>query len=381
MKKSTLGLLTTFVLLSISCNGAFAKDFNDVKANYWADSQIQALANDGVIVGYPNGTFKPDTPVTRAEFATMVVKSLHQENCTLTETHNFKDVPTDYWAYGNIQRAENFNLLKGFPDGTFKPNANISKAEAISIIVSAIHSGNMTEFEAKKILSLYSDADQIPYWAVIPAAKSEKYNMTAHNPAKVNKFEPCKKITRAEVVVNIYNMQQEARLNPNNKLLGAMKKAPGRVIDNVSIQGMLATIPQGTLITASILTSLNSQQDKAGTNFSVKITQNLVTKDSYLLIPANSYISGDVTDVKSGRYFIRNAKMTLNTQYINTPVKQKAYFLGNINTNDTKKRGFFGRVIHYIVKGRKIDLPEGKEIFVKLDRPVTIDLSCTRIVK
>ena len=182
MKKSIFSLLTTFILLSLSVNGVFAKDFKDMTSTHWADREIQALANDDVIVGYPDGTFRPDIPVTRAEFATMVIKSLHQENLPLSETYYFKDVPTNYWAYNNIQRAQAFNLLKGFPDGTFKPDNTISKAEAISIIVSAVKSGDMTQAQAKEILKVYSDADKIPNWAVIPAAKSEKYRHDCSQP-------------------------------------------------------------------------------------------------------------------------------------------------------------------------------------------------------
>ena len=207
--------------------------------------------------------------------------------------------------------------------------------------------------------------------------------MTAHSPASNNQFEPDKKITRAEVVVNIYNMKQQALVNPNDKLAYAMslKKASGRMLDNVTVNGNIATIPQGTLIPATIVTPLNSQIDETGKIFAVKVTQNLVTKESYLLIPACSNISGEVIEVKPGKYFIRNAKMTLNTQYIDTSFGQKADFPGNINTNDTKKRCFLCRIIHFIVKGRKINLQTGQEVYVQLDKPVSIDLTCTRIVK
>ena len=383
MKKSILGLLSALLLLSITISGAMAKDFKDLQPNYWAFKQIQALANDNIVVGYPDSTFKADVPVTRAEFAVMVVKSLHQENAILNEVFYFSDIPTDFWAYRYIQRAQAFNLLKGFPDGTFKPYETVTKAEAITIISSAIDAGDVTQAQAKDIMSKYDDAVKIPSWALIAAAKSEKFKMTANSPVSGKSFEPDKKISRAEVVANIYNMKQEALLHPNSKLAEAMnpKIADGRVLDGVIVDGILATISQGTFIPVNVVTPLNSQTTETGTVFAVKVAQNLISKDKYLLIPVNSAISGEVTEVQPGRYFIRNAKMTLNTKYIDTPLGQKADFCGNIDTQCHCGKSLFARIINYIFKGRKIKLNAGKEVFVKLDKPIVIDLSSTRIVK
>ncbi len=60
----------------------------------------------------------------------MVVKALRQENCILREIYYFSDVPQSYWAYDMIQKAQSFDLLKGFPDETFKPDNNVAKVEA-----------------------------------------------------------------------------------------------------------------------------------------------------------------------------------------------------------------------------------------------------------
>jgi len=376
MKTKLAKLLVVTMLLNATATGAFAKTFSDLGKTHWAYNEIQKLADDGVVVGYPDGSFKPDNPATRAEFATMVIKALRQENSPLLETFTFIDVPTSHWADGTIQRAVAFGLIKGFPDGTFKPEDNISKAEAVAIIISALKTGDISLIKAKEALRNYVDVDKIPDWVIIPAGKSEILGMTAHVPESYNIFGADKKATRAEIAVNLLRMREEAKLNPNDLLAEAMrpKKGEGIVIDNAIIDDIDGTIPAGTLIPVQVVTPISSQKTDAGEIFVLKANQNLVSKDKYLLIRQGSSISGTVVTVKPGRYFIRNAKMALDTKYINTPVKQKADFPGSINTKQVYKN-FFVKVVRVVFKGGKINFPAGKDVYVKLNKDIKVDLT------
>lgn len=382
MKKKISKLLLGLILCNAVVGTAYSKDFTDLTSKHWAYKEIQSLAGESIVVGYPDGSFKPDNAATRAEFATMVIKALKQENSPLAETVDFSDVNYSHWAFNTIQRAQAFELIKGFPDGTFRPEENVSKAEAIAILISAVNTGDMTEAEAKQYLKKYVDLKQIPAWALVPAAKAEKYKVTANPPQSKKKFNPDKKITRAEIAVNLYNMKKQALINPNPKLAEAMKPkiARGTLIENVAIDGIYGTIPVGAVIPVKFTTPLNSQSTEVGTVFLSNVFDNMVSKDSYLLIKQGSNVTGEVVKIKPARYFIRNAQIGLESKYINTPSGQKAVFVGNVMSKDPKCK-WYCRLVRYVIKGKKINIPADKIMYIQLTKPVKIDLTNTTIVE
>jgi hypothetical protein len=375
------------VLIALTCAGLFinnasAKNYSDLNKNHWASPQIQTLSTDNVVIGYPDDTFKADQPVSRSEFATMVVKALGQENCILKEIYYFSDVPQNYWAYDMIQKAQSFDLLKTYPDGTFKPDDNINKADAVYMMIASVETSNITADQAKQALKVYKDADKIPAWDVISAGKAELLKVTAHNPATPNLFNPDMKISRAELAVSLYNMRKQALKHPNAKLALAMQPivAQGIVIDPVCLDGTIATIPAGTLLPVTLLGVINSQKSQQGEIFVTEVKDNLVTKDHYLLIAKGTYISGQIADLVPAKYFIRNAKAVFEAQNINTVRRQKTEFPGNIELAP-KKYKWYQKAINFVIKGRKIKLNEGDQVVVKLKKPIRIDLTNSTILK
>ena len=86
----------------------------------------------GVLADYSHdGNFRPDEPVTRAEFATLAT---HFDNLTLTNTNNFSDVSADYWALKYINSASAKGWINGYPDGSFKPENRITRAEVVTLV-------------------------------------------------------------------------------------------------------------------------------------------------------------------------------------------------------------------------------------------------------
>ena len=107
-------LIKMFIAVSVmmfSIMPSMAFQFPDVSENHWASSQIDELSDKGVIVGYPDGTFKPDDNVTRAEFASMAIRALGQEHASVAQPVNFTDIDSEYWAYDSIQKALYFDFL------------------------------------------------------------------------------------------------------------------------------------------------------------------------------------------------------------------------------------------------------------------------------
>ena len=96
----------------------------------WSNRAISTLYNAGIVSGYPDGTFRPSEPITRAEFATIAAKF---DKLELGSTSNFTDI-FGHWAEKYITSSEIKGWIKGYPDMTFKPEQDITRAEAMTLI-------------------------------------------------------------------------------------------------------------------------------------------------------------------------------------------------------------------------------------------------------
>lgn len=104
--------------------------FTDVEATDWFNTEVATVASAGVVAGYPDGTFLPNNNITRAEFATIAARFL-------TEEYVGPDLFTDvsgHWAQEYINRAANAGWINGYPDGSFHPDAYITRAEAMTLV-------------------------------------------------------------------------------------------------------------------------------------------------------------------------------------------------------------------------------------------------------
>ncbi len=109
----------------------FASNFSDIE-NHWAKSEIESWIEKGLIEGYSDGTFRPDNNITRAEFMTLINRAF---GYIKEDTVGFSDVSSDDWFYSEVAKAKAAGYISGYPDGTMKPNNPISRQEVASIIV------------------------------------------------------------------------------------------------------------------------------------------------------------------------------------------------------------------------------------------------------
>ena len=107
-------------------------DFSDVSADKWYNNAVSTLSNMGVIGGYADGTFRPDAPISRAEFAKIAV-SFTQNTGSATYNY-FTDVKTTDWFAPYVTAAKDAGLIEGYSDGSFKPESKITRAEACAIV-------------------------------------------------------------------------------------------------------------------------------------------------------------------------------------------------------------------------------------------------------
>ncbi|MBD1823607.1 S-layer homology domain-containing protein [Cyanobacteria bacterium FACHB-DQ100] len=106
-------------------------NFRDTQ-NYWAKPFIEALASRNVIKGYPDGTFRPDQPVDRDEFAAILRTAFNQpQERQIGSGSDYRDVPKGYWAAPAIKEAYEAGFMRGYPGGNFRPNQPVTKVEAL----------------------------------------------------------------------------------------------------------------------------------------------------------------------------------------------------------------------------------------------------------
>ncbi len=170
--------------------------FSDVQG-HWAQSYITALAKRGVISGFPDGTYRPNDPVTRAQFAAIVNKAFAPKPIRISKV--FADVTSTFWGADAIQTAYRGGFLAGYPGDIFRPNQEIPKVQALV----ALTSGLGLPEASLNLLSRYSDAAQIPDYAKNAIASATASQLVVNYP-NLSQFNPNQQATRAEVAAFVY---------------------------------------------------------------------------------------------------------------------------------------------------------------------------------
>ena len=173
-------------------------NFADIQT-HWAQECIRQLAQRQLVSGYPDGSFRPDAPVTRAEFAALVRKAFPKIP-PVRSAITFKDVPVGHWAIQVIQAVYQAGFLSGYPDRSFKPNQPIPRVQALVALVSGLqYQANATSSELNKY---FEDAAQIPAYAVNAIAAATQRYLVVNYP-NVRRLTPNQNATRGEVAALI----------------------------------------------------------------------------------------------------------------------------------------------------------------------------------
>ena len=159
----------------IEADKTYSNTFTDVPKGYWAANYIGYMQQFGIITGYSDGNFRPDAPVTRAEFA--AIASRFEK---LTEgSKSFADVPDTYWAARYINFAATRGWVTGYSDGTFKPENTITRAEVAAVTCRLLErSADQSYIRSHlKELRTFSDVTEShwAYWYAMEAANGHDY--------------------------------------------------------------------------------------------------------------------------------------------------------------------------------------------------------------
>ncbi len=180
------------------------QSFADASGKWYA-AAADEMASRCVIFGRSNGKFDGEANVTRAEFAAMIVRALGLPE---TGDSNFSDVSSTAWCAGAIGAASEYGIIYGYTDGSFRPNQNITRQEAMAILQRA---AKVAEFAGSTgSLSAFSDAGSVGAWAKEAVAFNVGSGLVV---GKSNgTLAPLSEITRAETAVTILRLLQKAEL-------------------------------------------------------------------------------------------------------------------------------------------------------------------------
>lgn len=180
--------------------------FSDTQ-NYWGKDCIQQLGERKLLTGYPDGSFRPNSTVTRAEAAVLMLNAF--PNAAIKrDSVIFKDVPSNYWGYKAINTAYQKGFFSGYPGNIFQPNLAIPRAQIIGVVAGGKNYNSVSN-SAQILQRYFEDANLIPNYAQNSIAAGTINSIVVNYP-DVKKLKPQNPATRGEVAalmcraLNIY---------------------------------------------------------------------------------------------------------------------------------------------------------------------------------
>ena len=288
-----LGITAGSIAPLVIAAPAFAQSkFSDVASNYWAAQFIQELARRDIIAGFPNGSFRPEEPVTRAQFAAMIRKAFQKG--PQRQAINFKDVSKDYWGYSAIQQAYITGFLSGYPDNSFAPNQNIPREQVLVSLANGLNYTPSSNFS--NTLQYYNDSASISGYARSPIAAATEKRIVVNYP-NVKFLKPKATATRAQVAAFIY----QALVSKNQ----ASAISSPYIVTASPSTSITGTLPKGSVIGVKYDKAKKILVTKDETApLTLTVSQDVITNKGDVAIPAGSQIVGELKPAKGGSQFI-----------------------------------------------------------------------------
>lgn len=304
--------------------------FYDVPSNYWAAQFIQQLSQRGVIAGFPDGSFRPEEPVTRAQFAAMINNAFPRS--AQRQPINFVDVPSNFWAANAIRQAYTTGFLAGYPGNRFAPTENIPRQQ---VLVSLANGLQYTPSNTQASLQYFSDSFNIADWARSPIAAATERQIVVNYP-NVRFLNPTATATRAQVAAFIYQA-----LVSNNQASAISSPYIVSLQPTTPTTPVSVTIPQGTAIpvTYDQAEKILVTRDETAP-LTLTVGQNVITQDGTVVIPAGSRVVGQLRPAQGGSQFVAERLiLTTGQEYQISATSQV------ITTTETVRQGSNTRTI------------------------------------
>lgn len=176
--------------------------FQDI-ASHWSKGEVESLAAKMIVAGRTEQTFVPNAPVTRAEFAALVVRALGLS--ADAASGSFQDVASSDWYAGAIQAAVDADIINGYTDGTFKPNRTITREEMATMAYNALEYAGYNPVDAAK--AHFADASSIGAWSQVAVYELAALDILNGDPKQ--RFHPKSNATRGESAAVLHRLMQD----------------------------------------------------------------------------------------------------------------------------------------------------------------------------
>lgn len=188
-------------------------NFSDI-TGHWGQKDIERMAARGIVGGYQDHSFRPDANITRAEFASLLSRLLGlNEKAAIS----FDDVAEKDWYYESIAKAYQVGIVRGYNDGSFKPNQYVTREQMAAMISNALENEGISIGQNDASLGMFTDAGSISPWARQSVATASALGIVKgiFSEQKV-KFAPGKQATRAEATVMLARLLDITEKAKNN---------------------------------------------------------------------------------------------------------------------------------------------------------------------
>lgn len=373
MKKSLI-----LIILSIFFSQPLmAMDYEDITPGFWAYQDIENLTDDDLIVGYPNHQFLPYQPATRAEYASAVIKILHQENIPIEQMYSFEDVNSSHWAWQYIIRAVNLDIIKPADDGYFYPDEPVTRSEIITFLVNILKTENITKQDAIKALqNNYTDFDDIPDWFKVTAGKAEVLKVIAKEPPREQYLDFDKYVSRAQLAVFMANLKRtiDGYTAEKIKEVTSPKISEGIIIENVIKNGNVVTLPAQTVLPVMIIGQMSSNTSVPGEMFQAKFAGNIVDYEHHLLFSKDIILIGKILDTTQSKYFVRNGELIFELSALNNKnFLTRIFGMAECETTVVEANRI-KKAVKTVIKGRDFKVKDGQILYIKLFKPIHVNI-------
>ena len=174
---------------------------------HWAGPDLQVMAKEGLIAGFPDGTFRPNQQVTRAEFTVFLARAFGWYGAADDELSFKDDDDIPPWARQSIAGASARGIVAGYPDGNFKPGVPITREEQCVILDRVMREYELETREQGP--APFTDRDRISPWALTGVDSAYHLGIMVGNDG--NMFRPDSQSTRAETAVAVYRLLNMVR--------------------------------------------------------------------------------------------------------------------------------------------------------------------------
>ncbi len=289
--------------------------FTDVAANYWASDFIQTLSTRGVIKGFPDGSFRPNEVVTRAQFASMVSGAFNTPS--VRSSNDFQDVSSGYWGSNAIRDAYQKGFMTGYPNSTFQPNQQIPRVQALVSLANGLN--YQPDGDVNSILDNYSDSSSIPSYALSSVAAATNQRMVVNYP-NLTQLNPNRSMTRAEAASLIYqalNSTGQVAAIASPYIVSLMSQVSEAPQANQGTQTSQVTISSGAILPVKYDKAekiLLSKNEPTPSSIALTITQNILNSGGQILIPAGSTVDGNLVVSDGAAQFMAEQLTLTNGQ-------------------------------------------------------------------